>query len=118
MLKLVLLATVQSLFLVSSQIFMKLAMQKIDKVEFSWQFISAMLKNYHFALSGVAIAFASTIWMYILKKYEFSTAYPMISISYIFGLVAAYYIFKENIPFTRWLGVFVIILGIILITRK
>lgn len=34
-----------------------------------------------------------------------------------FGLLAAVFIFKESVPFLRWVGVLVIILGIFITTR-
>jgi drug/metabolite transporter (DMT)-like permease len=118
MLKLISLISIQSLFLVLSQVFLKLAMKKMDKLSFSWSFIQQLLKNYPFAFSGLCFVCAATLWMFILKKYEFSLAYPLVSMSYIIALPAAIYIFHEDIPPTRWIGVLVIIGGVYLVTRK
>ena len=57
------------------------------------------------------------IWMYVLKKYEFSLAYPLLSISYIIGLLAAYFIFHETIPLTRWIGVIIVMIGVFFIAK-
>ena len=45
-------------------------------------------------------------------------AYPLISISYIFGVLAARFVFHETIPLTRWIGVLVIIVGVFLVVQK
>jgi undecaprenyl phosphate-alpha-L-ara4N flippase subunit ArnE len=117
MLKLVLYATLQSLYLVSGQIFLKIALAQTGRFSLSWQFIKSALTAWQLAASGLCMALASLIWVYILKHYEFSVAYPMISISYIFGLLAAIFIFHEPIPLTRWIGVLLIMGGVFLVTK-
>ncbi len=118
MLRLILLSTIQSLFLVSSQIFLKIAIEKLGQFKLSWDYASNALTNWQLALSGISIVSATFIWMYILKHFEFSVAYPMISISYVFGIFAAIFIFHETIPLTRWLGVFLILVGVILVAKQ
>ena len=118
MLKLVLLVTFQSALLTASQVFLKMALTAFGKFQWTLTFFKTVFTNIPFALSGISIASASIIWFYVLKKFDFSLAYPMISISYVFGLLAAYFIFHEPIVWTRWLGVAVIILGVILVAQK
>ncbi len=117
MFKLILLSTLQSLFLVSSQIFLKLASKKINGFTFSWDYFKALLINWKLALSGISIASATLLWVYILKHFEFSVAYPMISISYVFGMLAAIFIFNETVPLSRWIGVGFIMAGVIIIAK-
>ena len=70
------------------------------------------------AVSILSIAISGVLWLILLKKLEFSVLYPMISLSYIFGVLAAIFIFKESVPLIRWLGILVIIVGIFLISRS
>ncbi len=65
-------------------------------------------------LFGVSI----TLWAYVLKKMEFSQAYPLSSLSFIFGMFLAFFLFHESIPFTRWIGVILIVVGCVLISMK
>ena len=58
---------------------------------------------------------ASLLWMYITRQFPFSTAYPMVSLSYVFGMLAAIVVFHEEVSVIKWLGVFFIILGCLLI---
>jgi undecaprenyl phosphate-alpha-L-ara4N flippase subunit ArnE len=57
------------------------------------------------------------VWMFVLKKYDFSLAYPLLSISYIIGLLVAYFFFHETIPLTRWIGVLIVMIGVYLIAK-
>ena len=118
MLKLISLVTVQCFLLTASQVFLKKALLAFGKFNFSFEFFKTVFTNLNFALSGISIALASIIWMYVLKIFEFSSAYPLISISYVFGLLAAYFIFHETISWTRWLGVGIIMIGVILVVQK
>jgi undecaprenyl phosphate-alpha-L-ara4N flippase subunit ArnE len=56
--------------------------------------------------------------MYIIRHFEFSIAYPLISISYVWGVLAAIFIFHENIPPIRFVGVALIVVGVICIVQK
>ncbi|MDR1676559.1 MAG: EamA family transporter [Tannerella sp.] len=117
MLKLLLYSTVQSLCLVSGQIFLKIAMTQTGKFSLTWHFVRDALTTWQLAASGLCMALASLLWFHILKHYEFSVAYPMISISYLFGLLAAIFIFHEPVPLTRWIGVLLIMGGVFLVTK-
>jgi undecaprenyl phosphate-alpha-L-ara4N flippase subunit ArnE len=60
---------------------------------------------------------ASFLWLYIIRHFDFSIVCTTISISYVFGMLAAVYIFHEAVPVTRWVGAFLIICGIILVVK-
>lgn len=69
-------------------------------------------------VGGVLYVFATAVWFVILRNAKLSVAYPMQSLAYVLGIVAAYAIFHESIPATRWLGALVIIAGVWLITLE
>ncbi|HOY39790.1 MAG TPA: EamA family transporter [Bacteroidales bacterium] len=115
--KLIFYASVQSLFLVISQIFLKLAVARSGNMSFTWSYIKEIVTTWQMICSGLSIMIATIIWMYIFKHYEFSQAYPLISISYVFAIIAAVVIFHEAVPFTRWLGIALIIVGVIFVTK-
>ena len=75
------------------------------------------LVNWPLAASGASMIIATLIWFYILKHHEFSLAYPLISISYIFMMLASIFIFHETIPLTRWVGVVLILVGLFFMTK-
>jgi drug/metabolite transporter (DMT)-like permease len=117
MLKLVLLSIIQSIFLMFSQVFLKLAVTQYGPFQFTFAYFRTVFTNLHLLLSGLSIAGAMSLWIYILRHYPFSVAYPMGSMSYIFGLIAAILIFHESVSPYRWLGVCIIIVGIYFVTK-
>lgn len=104
--------------LAGTQIFIKIGLNKISDLSISISLIGEIFSNIFFWLAGTQVVVASILWFYILSKYELSLAYPvLISISYIFVVLASVIIFKENISLVRWAGVLTIVLGIFLVTR-
>ena len=47
----------------------------------------------------------------------FHQAFPMVSLSYVMGMLAAVFIFHEEVPFTRWIGLAFILVGVALISK-
>lgn len=66
-----------------------------------------------FVLFGVA----TLVWFAVLAKSPLSLVYPLMSLSYLFGLILARYFLGESISPVRWAGVAVICIGIALVTR-
>jgi undecaprenyl phosphate-alpha-L-ara4N flippase subunit ArnE len=71
-----------------------------------------------FILSVVLFAGGVFFWLYALARIDLSLAYPTVSSSYIVIAVASLLLFNEKIPPTRWVGMGIIIVGIIVMYRK
>lgn len=117
MLKVISLCVLQSVLLTGAQVFLKFALVKMPKFAWTKQFWTEMLVNWQFAVSGILFAAASLLWMYIIKHFPFSTAYPMISLSYVFGMIAAIAFFHESVSATKWIGVALIMVGCVFIAK-
>ena len=116
--KTVIFTILQCFLLASGQVCFKLAVEKITKFQFSWEyFVNSVMTNWWLILSGIFLTFATVLWGYILKHFEFSVAYPITAFAYIFGVCAAVFIFHETVPVTRWIGVVLIILGAFFIAK-
>lgn len=111
------LVTLQTLFLSGGHVFLKLAMQKMGKFEWTWAYFKAALTNWWFPACGVCFGLATVMWLYILKKFPFSQAYPLTSLSFVFGMIAAWLVFGESIPFSRWIGLILVVSGCFLIMK-
>lgn len=110
----------QTSTLAAGQAMFKLFLNRVHKIEFSWDYIKEMTVQNGLIILGMVAFFLSSLllWTYALKKLPFSQAYPLSSLSFIFGMVLAYFMFSESIPFTRWIGVFLIVAGCFLISMK
>lgn len=115
--KLLAISILQSVLLCGGQVLLKLALQRMGAFSWTLDFFSRNLTNWWFLGCGICYAVATVLWLYIVKHFPFSMAYPMISLSYVFGMVAAIVFFHEQVPVTRWIGVFLIMSGCVLIAK-
>lgn len=105
------LSVLQAIMLAGGQVLVKIALQHMPKAEFSWSFIWSQATNWWWLACGISFGGATVLWAYILKHYPFSLAYPMSSVAYIFGMMAAMWIFHEQVSASAWIGICLIMLG-------
>lgn len=117
MLILIILIIVQSILLVAAQSFLKISVELFGKFSWSLAYFKTVFTTWQFAASGICAVTAMLVWMYVLKHYPFSLAYPLLSISYVIGLLAACFIFHEAVPLTRWIGVLIVMVGVYFIVK-
>ena len=110
-------AILQSALLCGGQVFLKFALMQLPAFGWNKVFWTSLLTNWHFAACGLCFGLASLLWMYIVKYFPFSAAYPMVSLSYVFGMLAAILFFHEEVSMVKWMGVAFIIVGCFLIAR-
>jgi len=108
---------IQCLLLTGGQVFLKLALTRMPAFSWTRTFWFSLLTHWQFAACGLFFGLASLLWMYIVKVFPFSTAYPMVSLSYVFGMVAAIVVFHEEVSMIKWVGVILIVIGCILIGK-
>jgi multidrug transporter EmrE-like cation transporter len=58
------------------------------------------------------------IWLLVLARVEVSYAYPFLSVGYVVVTVMGYLIFQENLSSMRVVGIAIIIVGVILLSRS
>ena len=107
----------QCLLFALAQLFLKIALNQFQPFSWSWSYFKSVFINPMFMLAGVCALSGMLLWMFILKKIDLSIAYPLTGISYIFGVMAAQWILHETIPFTRWVGVVIIMIGVFFVVK-
>ena len=111
----IILCLLNVLLMVTGQIIFKYGMKDkvIDSVP---AIIKAVLTPV--ILSGLVVyAFTTFLWLYILSKIPISYAYPIQALAFPIVLIMSYFIFKEVIPITRWIGIIVIFIGVFFVVR-
>ena len=107
----------QCILLSSGQVFLKFALQRMPPFGWNREFWLSLLGNWQFAACGLCYGVGSLLWMYILKHFPFSMAYPMLSLSYVIGMFSAIIFFQETVPLYRWVGCLLIVCGCMLILK-
>jgi len=86
-----------------------------DVTSFS-QFVRALFR-WEIILAIVCLGAAIILWLAVLFMMDVSKAFPFISLGFVVVLLSARYYLQEFIPWTRWLGVVFIVVGIFLLAQ-
>ena len=113
------LVIITTLCLAANQVFLKLWLEKYGNNVFplGWDKLGLIFKI-EVLFSVLAFIIAVIIWLGLMNRLNFGLLYPLISLSYVFGLLASKFVFNEPIPLTRWIGVGIIFIGVFLVTRN
>lgn len=70
-------------------------------------------------LAGLACyGLAAIAYILVLTRVKLSIAAPAVAISYVFSMLLGYFVFQESVPFSRVVGLGLIICGVILVIWK
>jgi multidrug transporter EmrE-like cation transporter len=97
-------------FGITGQLFMKYTMSSKTDSLLTETFLL------HIALALTIHSLGVVSWIFALRSIKLSVAYPLTSLNYIGILFGSYYFFGERITSTRIAGVFLIFLGVLLVT--
>ena len=96
------------------QIALKLGMKGAGEITGPAALLQAVLKPY--VLLGLALyALSTCFWLTVISKWQLSYAYPMIAIGYVLVVFLSLYIFKESVAPLQWLGILLMIGGLVLV---
>jgi len=105
----------------AAQILMKAGTNAVGYFEFSSENIlpigMKLASEWHILTALFCYALSVVVWILALSRVPVSIAFPMLSMAYIVNAVAAWYLLGEAFNPTKVLGIGVIILGVIIISR-
>ncbi|WP_019424796.1 EamA family transporter [Paenibacillus sp. OSY-SE] len=101
--------------LVAGQVLFKMGLDRMGGVTLvtSWKALFIP----HILVGLVLYALATLVWFVVLSRMSLSTAYPISSLAYVFGMIVALIVFNEPVSITKWIGAGIIIFGVILISK-
>ena len=104
------------LFTVCGQLLVKGATLEIGQIpaDFSGisQFLIRAFTNIKMIIGLTCAVIASITWMGALSRSNISFAYPFMGLAIVLVLALSPVVFKETIPWTRWVGVLIVCLGL------
>lgn len=107
---------------VGGQLFLKAGMQQVGEVNLAdlaqlGQSIVKMLSVPAVLFGLFLYALSAFFWLIVLSRLDLSYAYPIISVSYALVPLLAWVFLNEQIPPLRWLGIVIVCIGVIIISR-
>ncbi|MDD2702046.1 MAG: EamA family transporter [Sideroxydans sp.] len=105
----------------AAQILMKAGTNAIGHFEFSvanvmpigWK----LATEWHIVTALFCYGISVVVWILALSRVPVSIAFPMLSMAYVVNAVAAKYLLGEDFNVTKLVGMGVIIMGVIIISR-
>lgn len=105
----------------AAQILMKAGTNAVGYFEFSSENILPigwkLASEWHIVAALFCYALSVIIWILALSRVPVSIAFPMLSMAYVVNAVAAWYLLGEAFSLTKVVGIGVIILGVVIISR-
>lgn len=68
-------------------------------------------------ISLLCLGSAMLLWLSVLQRVPVGVAYPMLSLNFILVTLAARWLWRETITARQWLGIALIVFGVILVGR-
>ena len=109
--KAVLLALLASFLISAGQIFLKFAAPELHENPITWI-------DFYFITAIIIFIMVFFVLCNAFSYGKLSILYPILSASYIFTFVFAWIFLEEEIGLLKWLGILVIVTGILLIQRN
>lgn len=103
------------------QMILKIGMTQVGELKFSDGLTNIFSRTFTnlYVLGGLAFFGVNAIlWLVVLSREKLSFAYPMVAFAYIVTILLSKFLLHEDIPLLRWAGLFVIIVGILMIAKS
>lgn len=98
------------------QLFFKAAAMRASAAPGS--FAISLSKDYVFLIALCVYAVSTFLWVYVLSNTKLSIAYPFMAVSFVTTPLLASKLFSETLDRRYWIGLAVIIAGILIMPRK
>ncbi len=105
-----------------AQVLLKKGMVDIGYFEIQFQNFFPVIKkvatNLYVLLGLGSYVISVAIWLVVLARAEVSYAYPFLSVGYVVVTLLGYFIFQESLSWMRGIGICIIIIGVVLLSRS
>lgn len=80
--------------------------------------VFSLLTNSFYLASLLCLLMQAICWQFTLKNIELSIAYPITALNNMIILLFSYFIFHEHVTFNNILGVFIMMIGVMVLNIK
>ena len=76
-----------------------------------------LLLSRYFWIWFICYTFMIILWLYVLQTIPLSQAFPVLGLMYALVPIASHYLLKEQLLFSQWLGISIIVTGVALVVN-
>jgi len=82
---------------------------------FSLKFLTDILKNNMLIIGIIAYAISTVFFIFAIRIGRLTLVYSLTSLSYVLISLLSIYFLKEKMNWYKWLGIFLVMLGVVLV---
>ncbi|MEH1830711.1 MAG: EamA family transporter [Nostoc sp.] len=79
--------------------------------------IRNLLFSRYFLIWFICYIFMTILWLYVLRIIPLSQAFPVLGLMYALIPIASHHLLKEQVLFSQWLGISIIITGVVMVVH-
>jgi drug/metabolite transporter (DMT)-like permease len=110
------------ILLVAGQTLLKVGLLRIGGTSFMsgplLQNVSKLFSTPYIVLGFAVYGVSAILWLDVLSRLDFSVAFPLVSLTYIFALIIGSVLFHEQVGLSRVMGVCLICGGLVFIVKS
>ncbi len=109
-----------NILVIANQVLLKnwLINNDIKFLPLNWNFFKSLL-SLEFLGALIALIVGGLLWLDLSKRLDLGLLYPISTgITFVLMLMVSMYFFGEHVSLLRWIGTFVILVGIVIISRS
>ena len=105
----------------AGQMCLKLGMNQLGTLDLSGlgAIAPTLLRMFTTPLVVVGLAcyaVSAVFWLVVLSREDLSFAYPLLAMMYVLVPLASKYVLHETVPARRWIGVVIVVVGVIFVS--
>ncbi len=77
-----------------------------------------ILSSPYFWIWFFSYVVVTILWLFVLRTIPLSQAFPALGLTFALVPLASYYFLKENVVSSQWLGIVIIVAGVVLVVQK
>jgi drug/metabolite transporter (DMT)-like permease len=101
----------------AGQVFLKLGMNELAGEKVNFRFFGRALSLWQVLAGLMCSVVGALIWLVILSRFNLGFSNLVGCLTLVLVALASMFVFKEPMPFLKWLGAALIVLGVFIISR-
>lgn len=100
------------------EVLLKIGVDRVGAITLDPQTLIRALMQWQ-VIAGFALLFSGSLfWLAVISRTNLSIAYPLLAIGYVLVALFAFFVLKEPMSLTRWVGIAAIMGGVVLVLYK
>lgn len=122
MLKTIALAVLSVMVATAGQLLLRAGMVRVghigyDRLNRPARLVLDVAREPRVILGLAVFVVSAAVWLIVLSRAPLSVAYPFAGLTYVLTAVFSRYVLHESVPGLRWLGILLILTGIVVVGR-